>query len=629
MDTSSPIVPRRTTLTNCVAEFVETRGRAAMLSPQEVPAEEIEDIKNPNDFTIDYVLQIISKIREVRDGRHVKTCKAFIRKCYRKVEDHQGVIQAIQTMVPSDLLIASIPPTECTNKAVEKHCEHRQAVQQFLSEIPTQLDRIKRLKEIHQISLRLHSLADSVLLSIFVVLERIVDDLTRSWKGQKKSQDLKGLVKSPLAALRNSDNEKSVPHTLAEFQSHIDAFQTEVDMADIQMLFRVEQNIVELKKLMTIMREQIGIELKEGLQQSIKRIFQNSQHAPIVEEHNREELYRRCSPAFNAKTGQASVDRKALPSPPSTEQAPPSTIQRGESNQRVASKWLKKLKDFEHQPLTDIKGCLQHMELLGIDEKNISLQTPPTSLNNPLSFTSALLATALRSTSAYAVLAFFCMRRNNECIADQQSGPGGMVKNLNGQLLEFIAKNRPTVDLSPLRSEEFFSKSRKSLKDGLEMLKALFSLLPEGDIIFVVLDSLSCLSGEEDDGDQVIKILGRIVERSKHVVIKVLVSSPRVNSRVEKIADMSLHVQDLVCAQELFDVKEPRRDIAAGQIGFKKKKKGRIEEESDGDEDDTEVDTEEPECEDRDSEDDGQPSSSSSIKRVDSFNLRFNEMCTW
>lgn len=122
---------------------------------------------------------------------------------------------------------------------------------------------------------------------------------------------------------------------------------------------------------------------------------------------------------------------------------------RQENSSRVTSKWLAGLEGFDYDSMTDIKDCMEHMEQLDGNDKNLSeriidseqlkdwlqddqssflmadLQTPPSELNNPLSFTSALLAMTLRSTEKYPVLSFFCMHRNNESPDEAESGPLG------------------------------------------------------------------------------------------------------------------------------------------------------------------------------------------------------------
>ena len=67
------------------------------------------------------------------------------------------------------------------------------------------------------------------------------------------------------------------------------------------------------------------------------------------------------------------------------------------------------------------------------------------------------------------------------------------------------------MDLSTLEDLEYFSKAKKPIKDWLKLLDKLFSLLPEDDSVFVIVDSLSRLSGSGKDEDRMMKGLESII----------------------------------------------------------------------------------------------------------------------
>lgn len=239
-----------------------------------------------------------------------------------------------------------------------------------------------------------------------------------------------------------------------------------------------------------------------------------------------------------------------------------------ETNERITASWLKGLKGFSYDAKPDILDLFEHLEVLTDDEKNVSNsvirskqagnwlkaeasrimsiepETPAESLTNPISFSSALLVTTLRLRARYPVLAFFCMHRNNDDCSDENSGPIALVKSLNAQLLTFVAEHRPEVDLSEVKDWEFFRKAKKSLADSLQMLEALMRLLPEGDKVFIVIDSLSRLSGSVKNEDKVIKRLGRFAKKEQGPIVKILITATLGDSRARKIADESLFVRD-------------------------------------------------------------------------------------
>ncbi|PGH00932.1 hypothetical protein AJ80_09094 [Polytolypa hystricis UAMH7299] len=100
-------------------------------------------------------------------------------------------------------------PFKYISNVVEKHAEQRKAIQNFLAEISEKLETIQRLSEIHHASIPLHSRADAVIVAIFTVLERIVDEITRSRRSkllinspEVKLSEKAGKVSRKLRALR-------------------------------------------------------------------------------------------------------------------------------------------------------------------------------------------------------------------------------------------------------------------------------------------------------------------------------------------------------------------------------------------------------------------------------------------
>ncbi len=142
---------------------------------------------------------------------------------------------------------------------MEKHAEQREAIQKFLAEIPDNLERIQRLRDLNITSEKLHQRTDAVLVAIFVVLERIVDRLTRSWaKSARTEKILKGVFKpkskskeiAPLGSnVDDSEDRKlDVTDALADLQTQVDAFQAEVDMCDKERFGRMESALMALTR---------------------------------------------------------------------------------------------------------------------------------------------------------------------------------------------------------------------------------------------------------------------------------------------------------------------------------------------------------------------------------------------
>ncbi|KAI1139708.1 hypothetical protein F5Y05DRAFT_379832 [Hypoxylon sp. FL0543] len=585
---------------------------ATILKERKVDSQLNITIKDPNDpceFTFDYVLGIINKIGEARgNAAKTRSCKNFIRKYYRKLEDNQEAIQGLLTMIPNDIY-GSVLSGGFTLilAAVEKHHEQRETIQNFLAEIPEKLETIQRLSRIHYRSVRLHSCADSVMVAVFTVLERIVEKITRTWKIKlaEKTNKMGGFfplrIRNKLVYSRQTGNEDvvklvedddsgqehelTVADALEGLQCQIEHFQTEAELCEQERLGRIEVSTTDLKRGLVLVAKQ-NKDTMESVLNKYEEIFlgtEDNLNKFFLQLHD--SLYRFCTsnPNFDAKTGEVDLKEAKLSQ---RENRVRSKRFRQESNARIASKWLKGTRGFAFDPMADIKDCLDRVELLERDDKSISqsilsserlsdwlqgenssifdisLQTPPASLDNPLSFISAILTTTFLSAAKSPVLAFFCRHRNNESPSEADSGPVALVNSLNGQLIEFIAKHRSSVNLLTLVGEKSFPKTQKSLEDGLCMLYKLLCALPEEDVVFVIIDSLSCLSGRQKDGDRVIKTLRQVIKSRPDIVIKVMVTDAFADSKVKKLADISLFVQDSVAGFGAIDIVESSDDIS-------------------------------------------------------------------
>lgn len=70
------------------------------------------------------------------------------------------------------------------HQAMESHEKLRLDMEKSLARIPKELSKIERLSNVYIKRDELHKHADHVLVSIFTVLERIIDRLSRTWKGE-------------------------------------------------------------------------------------------------------------------------------------------------------------------------------------------------------------------------------------------------------------------------------------------------------------------------------------------------------------------------------------------------------------------------------------------------------------
>ncbi|KAI0485563.1 hypothetical protein F4859DRAFT_471720 [Xylaria cf. heliscus] len=569
---------------------------ACMLKDRNVDKELHIEIKDPKDFTLPYILELIDKIEKHTDTK--RPYKAFVRRCFRRIEEHKEIVEGVISFVPDDIYGALISGGFTLILAgLEKHSEEREAIKNFLTEIQDRLAGIQRLSNIHRESHRVHSCADAIMVSVFTVLERIMDKITKNWQNSfldplksvgssvkkivvrgrktKSHNGENGVVTTSGESQVKPDDTQSIPEALEELRQCIDQFQTEIDLATKEMIGSIDQNIKSFSKAVVWMARNMGASMKKNNEDLLIRV--------------QDTLCRVLNSDSFINNTTAQVDLKEIKQN-SLEQAAQSKRRLQENSSRVISKWFSALEGFDYDSMTDIKDCIEHMERLDGNDKNLSerimdseqlkdwlqdepssflmvdLQTPPSELNNPLSFTSALLAMILRSTEKYPVLSFFCMHRNNESPDEALSGPLGMIKSLNGQLLDFMDKNRRDSDVSLLKKKDFFSKSKTKFRHGVSLLQALLSLLPEGDIVFIILDSLSRLSGDEEEGHKLVKALNGMVKTQERISIRILVTDPSVDSPVRRIAQSQLHLHDIVSGGYTIDVDDTTQRIREGLV---------------------------------------------------------------
>ncbi|KAM7204874.1 hypothetical protein V8F33_001463 [Rhypophila sp. PSN 637] len=341
------------------------------------------EIKDPEHLTMADALAIIGKIQEGRNSKQVKSCKDFVHKCYRKAESKRAVAEAVLSMIPNDAYGSVISGGfTLILAAVEKHAEHRKAMQTFLAEIPHQLERIHRLSQLHLNSLRVHAQRDAVLVAIFVVLERIVDHLTQSWRGKvknkvkvifgnSKSKSSTDLVAATGSATPDpSESKQTVTEALEDLRAQVDLFQEEVEMANSERLGRVENTSAFVKEgIVAITKElrESRVELEQNRTWVEK--FMTGSHAAAAhhreienrrasEERSQKELmhllfttlyqFHASNPAFDPKTGQRNFEevareerRRLQETARNTAPAAPPSFQK--SNREIFTDWLDRL----------------------------------------------------------------------------------------------------------------------------------------------------------------------------------------------------------------------------------------------------------------------------------------------
>ncbi|KAK1750915.1 hypothetical protein QBC47DRAFT_392885 [Echria macrotheca] len=554
------------------------------------------DIKDPGDgFTFDYVLGIANRLQEGRENAlQMNTCKTFIRRCYRKVEDSRGVIGGILEMVPNDAYGSVISGGfTLILAAVEKHAKEREAIQKWLTTIPETLEGIERLSKLHRKSPQLHQCANNVLVAVFFVLERIVDRLTQSWKDRigitaKRTEKVKGLFKKSTAVAQHTgaqhtgggvDAKKSVDDALSELKVEIERFQKAVDICGQERLGRIEdETLAVAKRVMTMSHSLAKIERFVEGQQILRPKEDDEKEADqkvLLQLQNI--FYQLCAsnPHFDSRTG--GIDHQELQR--SGTQKSISSRSHHDENMATRARWLASSPAPRPAHVKDIRELMDRQTLLTPDDQDVStwivnsdelfkwsrdsqsrvmtidLPTPPRELVNPLSFSTAKLATAFLASESLPVLCFFCMHRNSENSAEEHSGPLAMVNAFNHDLIKYITQRCETVDLAELEElgdVKACKKSRTKLRHALALFRALIGSLPGDQHVYVLIDCLSYLSGDEKDGK---RVMGEILEATGErdgAVIKLLVTDPGAGSSVRRATDYEVMVPDNVPGSGVF-----------------------------------------------------------------------------
>lgn len=149
-------------------------------------------------------------------------------------------------------------------------------------------------------------------------------------------------------------------------------------------------------------------------------------------------------------------------------------------------------------------------------------QTAPRTLANAISLSSAFLAQSLRQSHKSPVLYHSCGLRTEESPRKAEtSGTIAVINSLNSQLARQLQSH---TDLSFLGADKYRGRSQTRLRPALKLLKRLMAEVPENESVFVIIDSLSRLSGDAENEGELIRGISRLVDRSPGPVLKVLMT---------------------------------------------------------------------------------------------------------
>lgn len=214
-------------------------------------------------------------------------------------------------------------------------------------------------------------------------------------------------------------------------------------------------------------------------------------------------------------------------------------------NKKALKQWSARLPlDFVSAADRDMRESLQHnlhrtqqdqVQYIMTSEKLLSwlenpesgllviqCQTAPQTQANAISLSSAFLAQSLRQSHDSPVLYHSCgLRTEDGPRGAETSGTLAVINSLNSQLARQLQNH---ADLSFLGTDKHRGRNQTRLRPALKLLKRLMEEVPENESVFVIIDSLSRLSGDSENELDAIKGISRLVDRSAGPIVKVLMT---------------------------------------------------------------------------------------------------------
>lgn len=237
-------------------------------------------------------------------------------------------------------------------------------------------------------------------------------------------------------------------------------------------------------------------------------------------------------------------------------------------SRELVERWSSGLGDFEPSPKGEIKKLIEHSQMLTLKEQDkvqymmgcqqfqnwlgkprssalcVRAETAPDGIINFMSVSTAMLALTLSGATGFVTLSFFCSLRKKDSPLEGDSGALGILKSLNGQLLQIMLDRQVMIKPAFHQDEDLWSRSTESFKHSCKLLKKLVASLPSGSVVFVLLDSVSRTSGDKGLVDDIVQGIMRIGRHSRGIVLKLLVTDPVPSSHIWRAADSQLYVPD-------------------------------------------------------------------------------------
>ncbi|KAH7303070.1 hypothetical protein B0I35DRAFT_517535 [Stachybotrys elegans] len=522
-------------------KFQETlKGFTTLLQSRKIFDKLKIEARDPADYDLEYVLKIASLVQEHKEGvDNTRTVKKFIQKCFRGVNRHKAALAGILAMVPDDMYGSVISGGfSLILAAVESHETLRVEIQSTLADIPRRLDNVKRLSEVNIKSLELHHCADQLFLSIYIVLERIIDKLSMNWveKGVKK---IKG----------HGDSIKEAIESVGE---KVTEFQEQVNICAQLRLGRIEDGVQSIQMQLSDIEKGLSLtepsyeQITSHIYTSLYKLLTSGPDFELVTDTSTNRFrFVRITQQDTAQIPNLSQGKleMASPTPSSSSKRDGSIVFSLDEARNLADTWFAALDSFDPSPGKQIDQCLAGFEEFSLKEKDrVQWIMASGEIQNWLTLMESNILDVRPDAAPRS-----CGLRRMDSLDDDISGPRAVYNSLNGQLLKFMLDKRPSANFSFIEHKKLMRKSKNKSRYAKELFRELVSALPEKDVVVVILDSFSRLGGTSKDeakGDGIIKDLAVLVNEMPQLVIKVLVTDAMPDCSVKRLAHSTLYVPD-------------------------------------------------------------------------------------
>ncbi|ROV87889.1 hypothetical protein VMCG_10294 [Cytospora schulzeri] len=549
-------------------------------------------IKEPNQYTFRDVWEIAEKLSEEhRHVEHVRHGMRSIHKFFRKTGENSSALKRLLAFVPDNTYGSVI----CGGftvilGALQRAHDLREDMYSALEKIPKKLQRIGELVQIHHQSTDLLVCADGVLVAIFMTLEIIMSELTKSITR-----------KTIMVTMKGDRYGADIKEALKNLETKVEEFMSQAEICGAQQGGRVEEDVSYTKEDVSYIREDVSC-IKEdvsyiknnfcrqltkdkAIQREEERVLEEAKavedkahnvtlqdlRQKVKQQRLQLAVYNKCygfliaNPAIDSRTGKVSVkDLKAIQQN--------WTLTRASSDTGPSSLdlWLQELQRPDVASTAHCKECLRNswdlslkaqdslMWITGSDELRswlrasqsttlvIDSETRPDELMNPMTLSMALVVETLTDKADFPVLSFFCGFRANDAYNEQLSGPLGMLNCLNAQFLMYLRRWNPDIFIPSLGGRRFRQQSQRHVTEALNLLELLVQQLsPTDDAIVIVIESACRLVGPSSKADKAIRGILDIAENAP-IIFKVLITDMMSNRAIEGRAVTKLFLPDYI-----------------------------------------------------------------------------------